>query len=218
MKPHLDTVARRFSLPGPGTVLAAIALLVALSGTAYAAGVLPAGSVGTAQLRDDAVISSKVKNGSLRAADFRAGDLPRGERGPAGPEGPAGPGGPAGPAGPQGPKGDTGAAGPTGPAGPAGGLPSLTYVSDSFGPFPAGTQYGGEAACGGGLHVVGGGVVSDGSHAGDQDVNSTFPTDGTGSGTPGTTAWSAYVDNRSSGPLGFDVYAICASAASVSGP
>jgi hypothetical protein len=119
-------VAARARLPRPSTALALVALAVALGGTGYAATVLPAASVGTAQLKDGAVVSAKVKNHSLRAVDFAPGQLPAGESGPAGAQGPqgpagsAGPQGPAGPAGPQGAKGDTGAQGPQGPAGPAG--------------------------------------------------------------------------------------------------
>jgi hypothetical protein len=64
-----------------------IALFVALGGTGYAAVKLPKNSVGTTQLKNNAVTSGKVKNGALRRADFRAGDLPAGERGPAGANG-----------------------------------------------------------------------------------------------------------------------------------
>jgi hypothetical protein len=74
-------------------VVATLALFVALGGSAYAAIKLPANSVGTVQLRDNAVVSSKVANGSLLAADFKAGQLPAGPAGPAGPTGPAGPAG-----------------------------------------------------------------------------------------------------------------------------
>lgn len=56
-------------------------------------------SVGTIHLRNNAVTSIKVRNGSLLRADFRAGQLPAGPQGPAGPTGPAGPAGPAGPPG-----------------------------------------------------------------------------------------------------------------------
>jgi hypothetical protein len=91
-------------------------------------------------------------------------------------------------------------------------------VSASFGPFPAGTQYGGEAKCAAGQHALGGGVVSDGSNARDQAVNSTYPTNGGGNGTPGNTAWGAFVDNTSLGPLGFTVYVVCAPAGTVTGP
>jgi hypothetical protein len=96
-------------------VVACLALLVALGGTSVAAvTAIPRNSVGTAQLKKNAVVSAKVKNGSLRAADFAAGQLPAG---PAGPTGPAGAGGPQGPQGAAGPQGAQGAAGPQGPSG-----------------------------------------------------------------------------------------------------
>jgi hypothetical protein len=83
-------------------VVAMIALLVALGGTAFAAKiVLPLNSVGTPQLKKDSVTSVKVKNRSLLAIDFKANQLPAG---PAGPSGPAGPPGTSG-TGPPGPGG-----------------------------------------------------------------------------------------------------------------
>ncbi len=91
-------------------ILSTTALLVALFGAtplgeaAYNA-VVPKNSVGAQQLRKgavtnakirgDAVTSGKVKNRSLRAIDFKAGQLP------------------AGPTGPQGAKGDKGDVGPS---------------------------------------------------------------------------------------------------------
>jgi hypothetical protein len=83
--------------PSPATVIACIALIVALGGTGYAAVTLPANSVGTAQLKKNAVTSLKVKNGSLLSADFKTGQIPAGPAGPAGAAGPAGVAGPAGP-------------------------------------------------------------------------------------------------------------------------
>jgi len=213
-------VAARVHLPRPSTALALVALAVALGGTGYAATVLPAGSVGTEQLKNSAVVSAKVKNHSLRAVDFASGQLPAGERGPAGaqgPQGPAGPAGAAGPAGPSGAKGDSGSQGSQGPQGPPG-FSSLAYVATGFGPFPAHSQYFGDVPCASGLHVVGGGVLSEGSHPGDQAVNSSYPTDGTGSGDEGTDGWGAWVDNLSANQLAFTVYAICAPSANVSGP
>jgi hypothetical protein len=207
--------ARRM-LPRPSTVLALVALAVALGGTGYAATLLPAGSVGTAQLKNGAVISSKVKDGSLRAADFAPGELPAGAQGPQGPAGSAGPQGSAGPAGPQGPKGDSGASGSQGPQGPPG-ISSLTYVARDFGPFPAHTQYPGEAACGSNLHVVGGGVLTHGQYA-EQAVSRSYPSNGDGSHNEGTTGWAAAVDNLSSSTQSFTVYAICAAVSSVIGP
>jgi hypothetical protein len=67
-----------------------VALCIALTGTAYAA-TLPRNSVGTKHLKRNAVTTSKVKNGTLQAADFRAGQLLTGARGPSGPQGPPGP-------------------------------------------------------------------------------------------------------------------------------
>jgi hypothetical protein len=86
--------------PSPAIVVACIALFVALGGTGYAALRLPANIVGTAQIKNSAVNSLKVKNGSLLRADFKAGQVPAGPAGPAGAAGPAGPAGAAGPAGP----------------------------------------------------------------------------------------------------------------------
>jgi hypothetical protein len=80
--------------PSPAMVIAIVALIVALGGTGYAAIKLPANSVGTAQLKKDAVTSLKVKNGSLLAGDFKAGQIPAGPEGPAGSPGGAGPAGP----------------------------------------------------------------------------------------------------------------------------
>lgn len=115
-------------------VLSATALLVAVFGTtplgqaAYDA-VVPNNSVGSAQLRNgavteaklrgDAVTSGKVKNRSLKAIDFAAGQIPPG---------------PAGPKGDKGEKGDRGSKGDTGP--------SDGYADDSPGPsaFPAGPE------------------------------------------------------------------------------
>jgi hypothetical protein len=64
----------RFS---PGLVLGAIALAVALSGTGYAAvNALPRNSVTSVQ----------VKDRSLLAKNFKAGQLPRGPAGPPEPQ------------------------------------------------------------------------------------------------------------------------------------
>ncbi len=63
-------------LPSPALVVAACALLVALGGTAYAVSELPKHSVGAAQLQKNAVRSKAVKNHTLRAKDFREGQLP----------------------------------------------------------------------------------------------------------------------------------------------
>jgi hypothetical protein len=82
----------------PAMVIACLALALTLGGSAYAAVRLAANSVTTRE----------VKNHSLLAVDFKAGQLPRGAQGPAGPAGQTGP------AGPAGANGATGAAGPSG--------------------------------------------------------------------------------------------------------
>lgn len=61
--------------------LALLALFVALGGTSYAAIRIPVNSVGSRQIRNNAVTSPKVKNGSLIAKDFKSGQLPRGPKG-----------------------------------------------------------------------------------------------------------------------------------------
>jgi hypothetical protein len=119
-------------LPSPAMTVACLALIVALGGVSYAAGVLPSNSVGTKQLRKaavtkgklgrNAVTSSRVADGSLLANDFAAGQLRPGPQGPQGAQGPAGP---------QGPKGDPGAKGDPGQTGQQGlqgdrGLPGVS--------------------------------------------------------------------------------------------
>jgi hypothetical protein len=71
--------------PSPALIVAVIALIAALSGTAFAAFKLPKNSVGTAQLKNKAVTTgklannavngAKVANGSLTGADINVGAL-----------------------------------------------------------------------------------------------------------------------------------------------
>ena len=70
---------RWLRMPSPAMIVAFIALFVALGGTSYAAIKLPANSVGTTQIKKDAVIGSKVKNGSLTGADLANGSLAGGK-------------------------------------------------------------------------------------------------------------------------------------------
>ena len=87
--------------PSPALVVACLALLVSLGGTSYATVLnVPRNSVGTPELKRNAVKPAKlapnavrtahVLNGSLLADDFKAGQLPRGEKGDKGDKGDAG--------------------------------------------------------------------------------------------------------------------------------
>ena len=155
------------------TILAATALVLALFSATplgHAAGrlIIPDNSVGTSQLKHNAVVGAKVKDGSLRAVDFAAGQIP------AGPQGPAGPAGPKGDAGAQGPKGDPGAKGDTGGTGPRGdkgdkgdkgdqGAPGLSGVEIAVGASKTvspNNYAGASATCPSGKVAIGGGFTS----------------------------------------------------------
>jgi hypothetical protein len=120
--------------PQPATVIALIALVVAMGGTGYAAITLPKNSVGSKQLKkgsvtnaklaSNAVTTGKVKNGSLLKDDFAAGQLP------------AGPAGAPGSKGDKGDKGDAGAKGDTG----ATGVVSTAEWTGLVGGIPGGTN------------------------------------------------------------------------------
>jgi hypothetical protein len=98
-------------------VMATTAVFIALGGTSYAALQLPKGSVGTKQLKRNAVTSPKVKDGTLRLGDFKASQRAL----------LIGPHGPQGPQGPQGGTGAQGDVGPTGPPGPTQGSAEAIY-------------------------------------------------------------------------------------------
>jgi hypothetical protein len=162
-------------LISPSLVVASLALAVSLGGTGYAAFKLPANSVGTAQLRQGAVTSLKVKDASLLAGDFKPGQLPQGAPGSAGP---------AGPAGPKGDKGDTGENAATSIA--------IRYGSGSYvGPGSISTA---AAMCLAGERMVGGGAPYNGYNypakatvisSGPNQVPNTWVTDVRNDGTGG---------------------------------
>jgi hypothetical protein len=86
-------------------VVASLALFVALGGLSYAAITLPKNSVGSKQIKANAVTSAKVKQGTLQQGDFAPGVLQAGGAGPPGPKGDQGIQGVRGIQGLQGPKG-----------------------------------------------------------------------------------------------------------------
>jgi hypothetical protein len=92
---RLPTIRR----PSPSMGVAVMALVVASTGTSYAAGLIGSAdirnnSVQSADVKDrtikgrdikNGVIgSNKIRNGSLKSRDFKAGQLPSGPQGPAG--------------------------------------------------------------------------------------------------------------------------------------
>ena len=84
-----------------------------MGGTGYAL-TLPKNSVGSKQIRKNAVTGAKVKARTLRASDFARGQLPAGPSGAPGAPGATGPTGPAGPAGAKGAPGVQGVPGVVG--------------------------------------------------------------------------------------------------------
>lgn len=174
----------RLSLPA--FVLALIALFVALSGGAVAAGIVPvarhAMTAGTA--------SNALKLGGKTPSQLRAAWIGNAVKSVPGP---------------QGPKGDTGARGPAGPAGPAGAAGSGAAVSVHTAPFVlavGGTT--GEkglftVSCGAGQKAVSGGYDADGTVL----ALMTHPT-------ANDDGWQIYLDNAdASFAHTGTVYAVC---------
>ncbi|SFB32647.1 hypothetical protein SAMN05192575_107201 [Nocardioides alpinus] len=88
--------------PSPSMAVSIMALVVASTGTSYAAGLIGSddvrnNSLTTMDIKDktikgrdiknDVIGSNKIRNGSLKSRDFKAGQLPAGATGPAGPAG-----------------------------------------------------------------------------------------------------------------------------------
>jgi hypothetical protein len=101
-------------------VVASLALFLALGGAAFAATQLPRNSVGTGQLKPEAVTAGKI---AKKTRSQLKGD--RGATGSQGATGKQGPKGATGARGATGPKGDTGARGPAGAAGADGTGPAF---------------------------------------------------------------------------------------------
>lgn len=177
-------------------VMATIAVFLALGGGAYAALRLPKNSVGSAQIKKNAVNSSKVGDGTLLARDFRARQLPAGAQGKQGPQGTQGP---QGPQGVQGPKGVTGV---------------LTRVTQTA-PVPTGTNALASADCAPGEQAVGGGVSFEQGLVGPNDrVVASHPVKTNGS-VPGpgevATRWYGGIYNGSGSARAMNVYVLCVS-------
>jgi hypothetical protein len=177
--------------PSYSSVMSSLAVFIALSGGAYAATKLPANSVGSPQIKKNAVTKAKIKSNSidsskvapdaLTAADIKEASLAKV---------------------PSAALADSAAN--AAHANAAAAIDKLTYKSlaGSAAPGMFGSQ---TVPCDGGQHVTGGGVQS-GNPAIDADIDS-YP-DGVG------TAWTAHVGNFSdTETLSFTVWAICTTAA-----
>lgn len=195
---RLDT---RFLRPSPALAVAILALVVALGGTSYAAVSLAKNSVLSKHIKNgqvkgvdmatDAVTAAKVKDGSLAAKDFAAGQLPAG---------------PVGPVGPQGIQGIQGIPGP---------VNTVTVVSSSTIPAGPGTFGSATANCPTGKEVVGGGPSL--GNVLTMAVTSSFPlVEGTdpllvaNGQHPAATGWRAFARNDSSTPQTIKVAIVCA--------
>lgn len=171
------------------TAAAFTALAVAVLGATpvgHAAGklVLGKGSVGTSQLKRNAVTSAKVKNRSLLAADFKKGQLPAGPQGPKGDQGPRGE---------QGPKGDPGVA--------------HLSVMNRQGPWtnvPAGDTVTATAQCQSGEVATGGGPVG-------LDPAMTILSSNAAE-VPTPITWRVTVKNTGGAAHSFSVEVVCAAA------
>ena len=85
--------------PSPSMAVSVLALVVASTGTSYAAGLIGSADVRNNSLttmdvkdrtlkgrdiKNDVIGSNKIRNGSLKSQDFKAGQIPAGPQGPAG--------------------------------------------------------------------------------------------------------------------------------------
>jgi hypothetical protein len=166
-------------------VVACTALVVSLTGTGYAAFTLPRNSVGTIHLKPDAVVTGKVRDGTLRVRDFAPGQLPAGEQGP------------------QGEKGEKGDAGPQGPPGVSG-LQRVSAASASTSDDPKTVT----VTCPAGKRVVGGGANLEGVGSTDGvALRDTYPTSDT------TWRADAYETDPTPSAWSLEAWALCATVA-----
>lgn len=198
-------------------LMATIAVFLVLAGgTAFAGKVvlLPGNSVGTRQIKKEAVTPAK-----LSAASKTVLTGPQGPKGDRGPEGSQGPKGDQGPEGSRGPKGEDGVQGEPGAAG-------ATDVVTRYGEvrvLPSGAASGSYAACEPDESAVGGGWT----FGGDPPVGTNYRLDGDrpsilreesgrrlfqappDGGT--ATGWAVFFENNTGNSFDFSSYVLCAS-------
>jgi hypothetical protein len=191
-------MARRLPLACSLAALTVALLGVTPVGTAARHLVFPPNSVGTAQLKKNAVVSSKVLDGSLLRSDFKPGQLPSG---PAGPQGAGGP---------QGPAGVVGAQGQPGIAG-------LQIVGSASGLNSNSPKHEG-ATCGPGKKAIAGGFQIPELTANTFNPSPVLPIPLSivaNGPTADATGWSTWVYETSAyaGNWALDVYVVCAAVA-----
>jgi hypothetical protein len=182
-------------------VISTLALFLVLGGgAAYAASHLARNSVGTRQLKNNAVTGAKVMDGSLLAGDFKAGQIPAGPRGKDGP---------------RGPKGDPGREGPPGAPGATNAVVRYgpdTELNDGDLGLSNGECHVGEVATGGGFQFLGEHPTSS-SYFITQDRPSIVEEDFPITPANGTkaTGWVVSMENKTGSAFSFRSYVMCAS-------
>lgn len=196
--------------PSPAMIVAIVALMVALSGSTYAAT-----QFSGSQIKNGTVTKAKLHKSVQRQLAKADRPGPRGARGlrglpgeagPMGPQGERGAVGPAGPLGPAGARGErgldgfSGPAGPAGPRGEAGGL-DLSKITRVVGPdvtIQPGETETVEASCPAGQRATGGGYFSNIAHP--------------AASLPGISSWALIVNNDRSIEVDVAAYVICVAA------
>jgi hypothetical protein len=188
--------------PVLAVLVAVIALLLTVGGTAVAAKLITGkdvkdGSLTGTDIMNKSLTGKDVKNKSLTLKDFKGS-----VRGPAGAQGPAGS---------AGAQGLAGSAGATGPAG----LVALQYIEGPTVTLLAGTGVGANVLCPVGTSVVSGGgrPMTVGP---DVILDSSLPVDGPDADTVPDDGWAVNYNNPTVGNSNFRVNAVCAVVGSVS--
>jgi hypothetical protein len=174
------------SLARPSNLIAVVALVAALGGTAFAATKITGKDV-----KDNSLTGRDVRNHSLTKADFK-GSV-RGPKGPAGTQGSRGPTGPSGTTGPGGATNVTLRVGT--PVGFSGASPGNVSASCAAG----------ERAVGGGINVAG---ETDGNVSGAARLIESYPTPATAGATP--TGWAGAVTEVGATSDTASAYVVCA--------
>ena len=191
--------------PVVAVLVAVIALLLTVGGTAVAAKLITGkdvadGSLTGKDVQNKSLTGKDVKNKSLTRKDFK-GSV----------QGPAGPAGAKGPAGSAGAQGLAGSAGATGPAG----LVALQYIEGLTVSLPMNTGVGANVLCPVGTSVVSGGgrPMTIGP---DVILDTSIPFDDADADTVRDDGWAVSYNNPTAQNSSFRVTAVCAAVGSVS--